>query len=89
MGEYRITPKAADGEPIAVSEGYESKRRALNGIESVRRNAPDAPVDEPTADSNASAARNPPTGENGLWFDDPDVDGITDTGGAVQLPALT
>jgi hypothetical protein len=25
-------------------------------------------------------------GENGLWFDDPDADTITDTGGVVQLP---
>jgi hypothetical protein len=24
-------------------------------------------------------------GENGLWFDDPDADAITDTGGVVQL----
>ena len=28
-------------------------------------------------------------GENGLWFDDPDADTITDTGSVVQLPPLT
>jgi hypothetical protein len=28
-------------------------------------------------------------GENGLWFDDPDAEAITDTGGAVQIPPLT
>jgi hypothetical protein len=25
-------------------------------------------------------------GENGLWFDDPDADTITDTGGVVRRP---
>jgi hypothetical protein len=25
-------------------------------------------------------------GENGLWFDDPDADAITETGGVVQPP---
>jgi hypothetical protein len=28
-------------------------------------------------------------GVNGLWFDDPDADTITDTGGVVRLPPLT
>ena len=38
-GEYRFCLKAANGEIIAVSEGYKKKASCLNGIESVRRNA--------------------------------------------------
>jgi uncharacterized protein YegP (UPF0339 family) len=45
-GKYRFRLKAANGEIIAVSEAYESKASAKNGIESVRKNAPDAPVVE-------------------------------------------
>lgn len=46
-GEYRFRLKAGNGETIAVSsEGYTSKSGALNGIESVKTNAPGAPVIE-------------------------------------------
>ncbi len=45
-GEYRFRLKARNGEIIAVSEGYVAKPSCLNGIESVRKNAPDAPVVE-------------------------------------------
>lgn len=46
-GEYRFRLKAGNGEVIALaSEGYSSKASALKGIESVRKNAPDAPVVE-------------------------------------------
>lgn len=45
-GEYRFRLKAGNGEVIAISEGYSSKSGALSGIESVRRNAPDAEVVE-------------------------------------------
>ena len=38
--------KAGNGEIIATSEVYSGKASCLNGIESVRRNAPDAPVEE-------------------------------------------
>jgi uncharacterized protein YegP (UPF0339 family) len=39
-GEVRFRLKAGNGEVIALSsEGYASKAGALNGIESVRRNA--------------------------------------------------
>jgi len=44
-GEYRFRLKARNGEIIAVSEGYKSKSSCMNGIESVRKNAPDAPVE--------------------------------------------
>ncbi len=38
-GEFRFRLKATNGEIIAVSEGYKAKPSALNGIESVRKNA--------------------------------------------------
>ena len=47
-GKFRFTLKAANGEIIAVGEAYESKAGALNGIESVRANAPAAEVDDQT-----------------------------------------
>jgi len=40
----------ANGQVIATSQHYESKESALNGIESVRRNAPDAAVEDKTDD---------------------------------------
>ena len=43
-GEYRFRLKARNGEIIAVSEGYKAKTSCINGIESVRKNAPDAPI---------------------------------------------
>lgn len=41
-GEYRFRLKARNGEIIAVSEGYKAKAGCLNGVESVRKNAPEA-----------------------------------------------
>ena len=38
-GEYRFRLKAPNGEIIAVSEGYTTKRSCMRGIESVKRNA--------------------------------------------------
>ena len=43
-GEYRFRLKARNGEIIAVSEGYKAKASCLNGIESVKKNAPEAEV---------------------------------------------
>ena len=43
-GEFRFRLKAKNGEVIAVSEGYKSKSSCLNGIESVRKNAPEAKI---------------------------------------------
>ena len=43
-GEFRWRLKARNGENIGRSEGYKAKASALNGIESVGKNAPDAPV---------------------------------------------
>ena len=43
-GEYRFRLKARNGEVIATSEGYASKAGCLNGVESVKKNAPDAEI---------------------------------------------
>ena len=45
-GNYRFRLKAANGKIIAVSEGYTSKASCLNGIDSVRKNAPSAQIEE-------------------------------------------
>ncbi len=45
-GEFRFRLKARNGEIIAVSEGYVQKISCMNGIESVRNNAPDATVEK-------------------------------------------
>ena len=45
-GEFRFRLKATNGEIIAVSESYKSLDSCMNGIDSVRRNAPDAEVVE-------------------------------------------
>ncbi|MBQ6895613.1 MAG: YegP family protein [Oscillospiraceae bacterium] len=45
-GEYRFRLKATNGQIIAVSEGYKAKASCLNGIESVKKNAPEAEVVE-------------------------------------------
>ena len=41
-GEFRFRLKSVNGQIIAVSEGYKAKVSCLNGIESVKNNAPDA-----------------------------------------------
>ena len=45
-GEYRFRLKAGNGQIVAASEGYKSLDGCLNGIESVKRNAPDAEVEK-------------------------------------------
>jgi uncharacterized protein len=39
---------ATNGQVIASSEAYESKASAINAIESVKRNAPTAEIDDQT-----------------------------------------
>ncbi len=46
--KYRFRLKAANGEIIAVSEAYNQKASAENGIDSVRRNAQAATVSDLT-----------------------------------------
>ncbi len=43
-GEFRFRLKAKNGEIIATSEGYKAKASCLNGIASVKKNAPEAPI---------------------------------------------
>ncbi len=43
-GEFRYRLKARNGEIILSGEGYKAKASCLNGIDSIRRNAPDAPI---------------------------------------------
>ena len=45
-GEFRFRLKATNGQVIAVSEGYKAKASCENGIESVKKNAVDAPIVE-------------------------------------------
>jgi uncharacterized protein YegP (UPF0339 family) len=48
-GKFRFRLKAGNGEIIAVGESYESKAGALNGIEAVKKNAPEATVVDQTS----------------------------------------
>ncbi len=48
QGEFRWRLRAANGEVIANGEGYTSKAGCLNGIESVRKNAPVAELEDQT-----------------------------------------
>ena len=45
-GEFRFRLKARNGEIIATSEGYKTKASCENGIDSVKKNAPEAEVVE-------------------------------------------
>jgi len=45
-GKFRFRLKAGNGEVIAVSEAYNTKDSCLNGIESVKKNAPVADIVE-------------------------------------------
>ena len=47
-GKFRFRLKASNGQVIATGEAYETKASALNGIESVRKNAGDAALDDQT-----------------------------------------
>ncbi|MBR4424790.1 MAG: YegP family protein [Oscillospiraceae bacterium] len=67
MGKYAVRPvktgikfslKAGNGEIIAVSEIYTTKSACLNGIDSIRRNAPIAALENQTA-QDYEAAKNP------------------------------
>lgn len=45
-GEFRFRLKATNGQVIAVSEGYTTLANCQNGVESVKKNAPDAEIVE-------------------------------------------
>jgi uncharacterized protein YegP (UPF0339 family) len=44
-GKYRFHLKAANGEIIAASQGYETKASAEKGIEAIKTHAPNAKVE--------------------------------------------
>ncbi len=44
--KYRFRLKAGNGEVIAAGEAYESKAACMNGIESIKKNAPIAEIVE-------------------------------------------
>ena len=48
-GGFRFRLKAGNGQIIATGESYTTKKACLNGIESIRKNAPDAKLDDQTA----------------------------------------
>ena len=43
-GEYRFRLKATNGQIVLRSEGYAAKASCINGIESVKKNAVNAPI---------------------------------------------
>jgi len=45
-GEFRWRLIATNGQLIASGEGYKTKESAKAGIESVKKNAPTAPIEE-------------------------------------------
>jgi len=45
-GEFRFRLKASNGQVIATGEGYKTKASCMNGIESIKKNAPEAKVVE-------------------------------------------
>ncbi len=45
-GKFHFNLLATNGQVIATSETYESKSAALNGIDSVKKNAPVAELDD-------------------------------------------
>jgi uncharacterized protein YegP (UPF0339 family) len=45
-GKFHFSLKAANGEIIATSQMYDTKSGALNGIDSVKKNAAGAAVDD-------------------------------------------
>lgn len=45
-GEFRFRLTATNGQVIAVSEGYKAIANCLNGVESVKKNAPEAEIVE-------------------------------------------
>ncbi len=47
-GEFRWKLLANNNQVIAIGEGYSSKAGCKNGIESVKKNAPKAKIDDQT-----------------------------------------
>jgi uncharacterized protein YegP (UPF0339 family) len=47
-GEFRFRFRASNGEVMFASEGYKAKASAQSAIESIRKNAPDASLEDQT-----------------------------------------
>lgn len=47
-GEFRFRFKASNGEIMFGSEGYKAKASAIHAIESIKKNAPGADVQDDT-----------------------------------------
>jgi len=47
-GQFRFRLIAANGEIIAQSEAYTSNANCMNGVDSVKKNAPIAEIDDQT-----------------------------------------
>lgn len=47
-GEFRFRFRASNGEIMFGSEGYKAKASAISAIESIKKNAPDADVQDDT-----------------------------------------
>ena len=45
-GQFRFRLKAANGQIIAVGEAYKEKEACVNGIASIKKNAPKAAIEE-------------------------------------------
>lgn len=43
-GEFRFRLKATNGQIIAIGEGYKAIAGCMNGVESVKKNAPEAEI---------------------------------------------
>lgn len=50
-GEFRFRLKAVNGQIVAVSEGYKTLKSCLDGVQSVKNNAPDAEIVEEDAEA--------------------------------------
>jgi uncharacterized protein YegP (UPF0339 family) len=47
-GEFRFRFRASNGEIMFGSEGYKAKPSAMSAIESIKKHAPDATIDDET-----------------------------------------
>ena len=55
--KFRFRLIAPNGEIIAVGEAYESRASCVNGIKSIQKNAPIAPIKDETLKKETSAAK--------------------------------
>jgi uncharacterized protein YegP (UPF0339 family) len=56
-GEFRFRFLASNGEPLFASEGYKARASATKAIESIKKNAADAAVEDRTKDDPAAKAK--------------------------------